>query len=186
MSSQWWKLARMEACVSGSAARKFPMVWSEKTTPQPKVSSGRFRSYTSIRTDGSALRSRMAAYSPAGPPPRHTIRLIWQFPSLQPYRQRAISLEWALSWAYVILPSTSGVNYSFAVISGKGPYEHCSPNLGPTGRRHRCRWDSRNRPDCPPGACNTGHPAATPLCELEAVRAPGNLALRRARTCLVL
>src|SRR5882724_5416594 len=83
ISSQWWKLARMDACVSGSAARKFPIVWSEKTTPQPKVSSGRFRSYTSMRTDGNALRSRMAEYSPAGPPPRHTIRLIPAVPLVQ-------------------------------------------------------------------------------------------------------
>src|SRR5437016_703666 len=29
-----------------------------------------------MRADGMALRSRMAAYSPAGPPPRHTIRFI--------------------------------------------------------------------------------------------------------------
>src|SRR6185312_13673535 len=105
----------MAECVSGSAARKFPIVWSEKTTPQPKVSSGRFRSYTSTRTDGSALRSRMAAYSPAGPPPRHTIRLILAVPLFA----ALILLSWHQHAVYVILPSTSGVNYSLAVISRK-------------------------------------------------------------------
>src|ERR1700753_588833 len=93
----------MAACVRGSAARKLSSVWSEKTTPQPKVSSGRFRSYTSIRVAGNALRSRMALYNPAGPPPRHTIRLIRRCPlRADPTR------------APVILASTSSVNYSFA------------------------------------------------------------------------
>src|ERR1700722_7349825 len=66
----------MAACDSGSAAWKLAMVWSENTTPQPKVSSGRLRSKTSMLASGMALRSRIAAYSPAGPPPTQTIRLI--------------------------------------------------------------------------------------------------------------
>ncbi len=36
--------ATMAPCVSGSATRKLSIVWSENTTPQPKVSSGRLRS----------------------------------------------------------------------------------------------------------------------------------------------
>src|SRR4030081_2849055 len=112
MSSQWGKLARMDACVSGSAAWKFPMVWSEKTTPQPKVSSGRFRSYTSTRSDGSALRSRIAAYSPAGPPPRHTIRLILAVPLVAAISPALYHYHRHQHRPYVILPSTSSVNYS--------------------------------------------------------------------------
>src|SRR6266702_1913529 len=129
MSSQWWKLARMAACVSGSATWKFPMVSSEKTTPQPKVSSGRFRSYTSIRTDGSALRSRMAAYSPAGPPPRHTIRLILAVPLYTSISPALFHKYEHQHEGYVILPSTSGVNYSLAVNLRKD-HEHSCSNHG--------------------------------------------------------
>ena len=43
------------ACDSGSAARKSARVWSENTTPQPKVSSGRLRSKTSMRARGKRL-----------------------------------------------------------------------------------------------------------------------------------
>ena len=44
----------MLLCEGASAARKFSMVWSENTTPQPKVSSGRLRSYTSTLAEGKA------------------------------------------------------------------------------------------------------------------------------------
>jgi hypothetical protein len=37
----------------GSAACRLPRVWSEKTTPQPKVSYGLFRSTTTISCEGS-------------------------------------------------------------------------------------------------------------------------------------
>ena len=37
---------------TGSLARRFSTVWSEKTTPQPNVSSGRLRSTTTISWSG--------------------------------------------------------------------------------------------------------------------------------------
>src|SRR5579862_1795913 len=135
MSSQWWKLARMDACVSGSAAWKFPMVSSEKTTPQPKVSSGRFRSYTSTRTDGSALRSRMAEYRPAGPPPRHTIRLILAVPlfaAISPALYRQISGVCYIA-KYFKCQLIFGRHFP-----EKDLHEHLCPNSGSIGRRH-CR-----------------------------------------------
>jgi hypothetical protein len=44
----------------------------EKTTPQPKVSSGRLRSTTNTSCAGSRSFIEIAQYSPAGPPPMHT------------------------------------------------------------------------------------------------------------------
>jgi len=45
----------MAARASGSAVRKFSRVWFEKTTPQPKVSSGPLRSRTMTSREGSAF-----------------------------------------------------------------------------------------------------------------------------------
>ena len=69
MSSQWASAAVMRAKESASAARKLTIVWSEKTTPQPKVSSRRLRSRTVMSASGRAFLSSRATYSPAGPPP---------------------------------------------------------------------------------------------------------------------
>src|SRR2546426_9358976 len=44
-------------------------VWSENTTPKPKVSSGRLRSQTVISQRGQAFFARSAKYRPPGPPP---------------------------------------------------------------------------------------------------------------------
>ena len=44
---------------SASASRKWSSVSREKTTPQPKVSSGRLRSTTRTRVSGNAFRMRM-------------------------------------------------------------------------------------------------------------------------------
>src|SRR5947207_12447863 len=73
MLSQWRKALVISAWVSSSALLKPSIVLSEKTTPQPKVSSHRFRSMTVISHPGLAFFARMEKYSPAGPPPRQTI-----------------------------------------------------------------------------------------------------------------
>src|SRR5438552_1747151 len=73
MSSQWRNASVMAACVSGSASLNPPMVLSEKTTPQPKVLSVRFRSVTVISHDGLAFLAKIEKYNPAGPPPRQAI-----------------------------------------------------------------------------------------------------------------
>ena len=52
MSSQWLNASPMSAAVGASAARKFSSVWSDSTTPQPKVSNGRLRSTTVTRCVG--------------------------------------------------------------------------------------------------------------------------------------
>jgi hypothetical protein len=44
MSSQRWQRADIAAAISASATASASSVASEKTTPKPKVSSGRFRS----------------------------------------------------------------------------------------------------------------------------------------------
>jgi hypothetical protein len=46
-----------------------PSVSSEKTTPNPNVSSAVFLSQTSIRCFGLRSLTRVARYRPAGPPP---------------------------------------------------------------------------------------------------------------------
>src|ERR1700735_4012239 len=66
----------MRACEGASASRKLPMVLSENTTPQPKVSSGRLRSNISTDALGSAFLNRIAEYRPAGPPPMQKIRFM--------------------------------------------------------------------------------------------------------------
>src|SRR5690606_29586834 len=73
MSSQWAKLSMISRRVSSSAPLRFSSVWSENTTPQPKVSSGRLRSYTVMSWVGSCFFIRIAKYRPAGPPPMQTI-----------------------------------------------------------------------------------------------------------------
>src|SRR2546427_5536574 len=73
MSSEWAKAWVIAAWLSGSASRKLSSVASEKTTPKPKVSSGRLRSRTVISWAGSAFFMRIAKYSPAAPPPTETI-----------------------------------------------------------------------------------------------------------------
>ena len=73
MSSQWLKAPRICAAVSGSAACRLPSVWSEKTTPQPKVSYGLLRSTTTISCEGSCFFISSAKYRPEGPPPMQTI-----------------------------------------------------------------------------------------------------------------
>src|SRR6266850_1676155 len=73
MSSQWAKARVMAAWVSGSASRNLSRVASEKTTPKPKVSSGRLRSRSTISCEGSAFFVRIAKYRLAGPPPIATI-----------------------------------------------------------------------------------------------------------------
>src|SRR5262249_13410138 len=50
-------------------------VWSEKTTPQPNVSPGRLRSITVTWWAGSCFFISRPAYSPAGPPPMHVMRM---------------------------------------------------------------------------------------------------------------
>src|SRR4051812_10549472 len=75
MSSQWAKRAAMASWLASSAAAKVPSVASEKTTPKPKVSSGRLRSMTVTSWRASAFFIRIARYRPAGPPPTLTIRI---------------------------------------------------------------------------------------------------------------
>ena len=48
ISSQWANSPRIVSPLTGSFAIRFSTVWSEKTTPQPNVSSGRLRSNTWI------------------------------------------------------------------------------------------------------------------------------------------
>jgi hypothetical protein len=38
MSSQWLNASPIRRALTGSAARRLPKVWSDNTTPQPKVS----------------------------------------------------------------------------------------------------------------------------------------------------
>ncbi len=73
MSSQWLNASRICVALLGSARCRLPSVWSEKTTPQPKVSYGRLRSTTVMSCDGSCRFISKAKYRPAGPPPIQTI-----------------------------------------------------------------------------------------------------------------
>jgi hypothetical protein len=68
MSSQCAKLSVIARYVSGSAARRLPSVWSEKTTPQPKVSSGRLRSSTVTWWRGIGLLEQEGEVQPRRPP----------------------------------------------------------------------------------------------------------------------
>src|SRR4030095_343334 len=67
--SQASKSLVISACDSSSASRRFARVLPEKTTPQPKVSSGPLRSQTLMSCAESARFIRIAKYNPAGPPP---------------------------------------------------------------------------------------------------------------------
>ena len=60
MSSQWAKARAISSCVSRSAWAKCSRVASEKTTPNPNVSSARFRSTTVTSCAGSAFFMRAA------------------------------------------------------------------------------------------------------------------------------
>src|SRR6266545_3918175 len=73
IASQWANAPVIRSCVQASASRRLVKVWSEKTTPKPNVSPGASRSSTVTSRPGSAFLSRIAAYSPAGPPPIETI-----------------------------------------------------------------------------------------------------------------
>jgi hypothetical protein len=55
------------------------MVLSENTMPQPKVLSAWLRSITVISLAGLACFIRIEKYKPAGPPPRHTMRITVSF-----------------------------------------------------------------------------------------------------------
>jgi len=59
MSVQERKRARISAALAGSASSRNDRVSSEKTTPKPKVSSGRLRSWISTSTSGKACRARI-------------------------------------------------------------------------------------------------------------------------------
>jgi hypothetical protein len=63
----------ISAALSGSAARMAAIIASEKTTPQPNVSSGRLRSSTAIRASGRASFMTIEKNRPAGPPPMQTM-----------------------------------------------------------------------------------------------------------------
>jgi len=78
MSSQWAKFRVISAYVSASASAKVSSVASEKTTPNPNVSSRRLRSTTRMSWAGSAFFMSRAKYSPAAPPPTLTI-FMWLF-----------------------------------------------------------------------------------------------------------
>src|SRR5690606_27276893 len=73
MSSQCAKPPVMASNVGASAARNASSVWSEKTTPQPNVSSGPLRSNTVTRASGRAFLNSSEKYRPAGPPPMTAI-----------------------------------------------------------------------------------------------------------------
>ncbi len=60
MSSQWANERTISSWVSGSASANLSRVASENTTPNPKVSSGRFRSRTVTSCSGSAFFMRAA------------------------------------------------------------------------------------------------------------------------------
>ncbi len=76
MSSQWLNDCRISFAVGSSALTRLPSVWSENTTPQPKVSYGRLRSITVISLAGSCFFISSAKYRPAGPPPIQTMFII--------------------------------------------------------------------------------------------------------------
>src|SRR5256885_143474 len=59
-----------------------------------------------MRADGMALRSRMAAYSPAGPPPRHTIRFMPRVPSQARIAMAADVLYSEILQVSIISPGT--------------------------------------------------------------------------------
>src|SRR5262249_48500947 len=73
MSSQWAKWLVISAWLSRSASATCSRVASEKTTPKPKVSSGRFRSTTVMSWVGSDFFLSRLEQSSAGPPPIDTI-----------------------------------------------------------------------------------------------------------------
>ena len=62
----------IQSALRVSLACKRSIVWSEKTTPQPKVSSALFLSTTRISWSGFLNFMQIPKYSPPGPPPMHT------------------------------------------------------------------------------------------------------------------
>jgi len=60
MSAHQMNDSTMASWLGASRSRKCSRVSAEKTTPQPKVSSGRLRSWTSISASGWARLARMA------------------------------------------------------------------------------------------------------------------------------
>ena len=62
-------------CASKCLFQRFSRVSSERTTPHPNVSSNLLRSITVISADGSRSFIEIAKYRPAGPPPKHTMRM---------------------------------------------------------------------------------------------------------------
>lgn len=61
---------------TGSAASMASRVASEKTTPKPKVSSGRLRSNTTTSAPGRFRLSSVAKNSPPGPPPMQATLIV--------------------------------------------------------------------------------------------------------------
>ena len=74
ISSQWTPWSVRARSSTGSTSSMPRRVASEKTTPNPNVSVGRFRSKTTTSEDGSASFSSVAAKSPPGPPPTMAVR----------------------------------------------------------------------------------------------------------------
>ena len=75
MSSQWLKASRICVAVFASARCSADSVWSENTTPQPKVSPARLRSSTVTSCEGLIFFISKARYKPAGPPPMQVMRM---------------------------------------------------------------------------------------------------------------
>src|SRR5437879_13574341 len=133
-----------------------------------------------MRANGMALRSRMAAYSPAGPPPRHTIRFMAMGPSPSPYRDGR---------GRVIFGNTSSVNY----LTRDPTHEHpiaarCRrrPHPGAAHGRHPQGRHPGRGPDRAARAGDADDPAAAAVPAVEAVLAGGDLALCLARSGLAL
>src|SRR6266566_4533338 len=76
MSSQRANSRSIAAYTAGSACSMPPTVSSEKTTPNPNVSSASLRSHTVISCSGPSCRASREKYRPPGPPPITAMRTV--------------------------------------------------------------------------------------------------------------
>ena len=137
---------------------------------------------------GSALRSRMAEYRPAGPPPRQTIRFMpGSTPRCSAYREFGVCYIARLLQVSI---NISPENLDERTQRDRPPnavrrcLEH--PDSRRARRRNHRRTHTSRRSDHAAGIRDADDPAAAAVRALQAVLAGGDLPLRRARARLVL
>src|SRR5690606_18256907 len=106
------KCSRIAAALFGSLAARLSSVSSERTTPQPKVSSGRLRSNTTTSCAASRSFIEIAKYRPAGPPPSTATFIRCHSPLLYfdgrmtlnptPFKHKISRLKYFIGWTAML------------------------------------------------------------------------------------